>query len=192
MGVDLEETPSRPFRGVRYIDGVRAAEGRFRGRPGRGVRRTVLHDALRRRAERAGVVLRWRTRVTAVEENAFRIDGESIAGRWLVAADGRTSRVRRWSGLDGRSARRRRFGVRRHYTVEPWSDLVEVYWHDGCEAYVTPVADDLVGVAMLWSGGSARFDELLAKFPELAERLDGCEVASSDRGAGGFGHSGSH
>lgn len=109
---------------------------------------------------------------------------ELAAARWVIGADGLRSRVRQWAGLEGPPARRRRFGVRRHFTCRPWSDLVEVYWGPGCEAYVTPVGPDEVGVAMLWSDGKARFDDLLAHFPGLAARLDGAPAASHDRGAG--------
>jgi menaquinone-9 beta-reductase len=109
---------------------------------------------------------------------------ELAAARWVIGADGLRSRVRRWAGLEGAPARRRRFGVRRHFTCRPWSDLVEVHWGPGCEAYVTPVGPDEVGVAMLWSDSKARFDDLLARFPALAARLDGAPAASRDRGAG--------
>ena len=93
-----------------------------------------------------------------------------------MAADGLHSRLRRWSGLAGREARWKRFGVRRHFAMEPWSRFVEVYWGDGCEAYVTPVADDLVGVAILWSGRKAGFDGLIGQFPLLQSRLAGAET----------------
>lgn len=79
-----------------------------------------------------------------------------------------------------------RFGVRRHYRV-PAAKLprvVEVWWGDGCEAYVTPVGPEEVGVAMLWSGRKAGFDALLAGFPALARRFVGRPVISDDRGAG--------
>lgn len=79
-----------------------------------------------------------------------------------------------------------RFGVRRHYRV-PAAELprvVEVWWGDGCEAYVTPVGPEEVGVAMLWSGRKAGFDALLAGFPRLAARFVGRPVVSDDRGAG--------
>jgi len=109
---------------------------------------------------------------------------EVAAARWVIGADGLRSRVRRWAGLEGPPGRQRRFGVRRHFACRPWSDLVEVYWGPDCEAYVTPVGADEVGVAMLWSGGKARFDDLLAHFPALAARLDGAPAASRDRGAG--------
>ena len=48
------------------------------------------------------------------------------------------------------SIRPSRLGVRQHFKMAPWSDYVEVYWSEHAEAYVTPVADDLVGVAILY------------------------------------------
>ena len=184
LGVDLEAIEKRPFRGVRYVDGDRVAEGRFPDAPGLGIRRKVLHQALSRRAAEVGVELQWGRRVSGLSDGGFVTDGGVFKGTWLVGADGRTSRVRKWAGLDGRRAKRRRIGLRRHYEIEPWSDLVEVSWRDAYEAYVTPVGDRLVGVAMLSEGQSNDFDKLLAGFPELRERLCGAPVASTDRGAG--------
>lgn len=79
-----------------------------------------------------------------------------------------------------------RFGVRRHYRV-PAAErprVVEVWWGDACEAYVTPVGAEEVGIALLWSGRKAGFDALLAGFPRLAARFVGRPVVSEDRGAG--------
>jgi flavin-dependent dehydrogenase len=128
---------------------------------------------------------------------------ELAAARWVIGADGLRSRVRQWAGLEGSPASHRRFGVRRHFACRPWSDMVEVHWGLRCEAYVTPVGPDEVGVAMLWAdppGGrsgenrmpiqdgpapaSTSFDSLLARFPALAARLAGAPAASRDRGAG--------
>jgi len=184
LRVDLQAVSSRPFRGIRYLDDELSAEGVFPGAPGLGVRRTELHGALRRRAESLGVDLRWGVRVRGIAAGGFETDHGVVRGRWLVGADGRVSRVRKWSGLEARPAHRRRFGVRRHFELEPWSDLVEVHWGDGCEAYVTPVGESLVGVALLWSGAAATFDELLMGFPSLGRQVDNAPVASKDRGAG--------
>jgi len=184
LGVDLQSVDSRPFRGIRYIDDELSAEGEFPDTPGLGIRRTELHGALRRRAEAVGVDLRWGVHVREIIAGGFDTDYGPVPGRWLVGADGRASRIREWAGLGGRPARSRRFGVRRHFELEPWSDLVEVYWGDGCEAYVTPVAEGLVGVALLWSGTTATFDELLSGFPDLQRRLENVPVETKDRGAG--------
>jgi flavin-dependent dehydrogenase len=181
----------RPFRGIRYLDGATIAQGTFPGPPGLGVRRTELHAALVRRAEEVGVDLRWGSVATGLCVAGVDTAGGAVPARFVVGADGLNSRLRRWAGLDlpeagAQSAPPRRFGVRRHYAVAPWSDFVDVLWGRRAEAYVTPVAVDEVGVAILWSGEARGFDDLLPRFPELAERLAGAPPTSRDRGAGPF------
>jgi flavin-dependent dehydrogenase len=63
---------------------------------------------------------------------------------------------------------------------------VEVYWARDAEAYVTPVAADQVGVAILYGGHGGGFDRLLGRFPALLSRLDAAEPCSAARGAGPF------
>jgi flavin-dependent dehydrogenase len=178
-----------PFRGIRYFDRGRSghgvmAEGLFPHSGGLGVRRTELHAALVRRAEEVGVALRWGVKATGLGDEGVHSEQGTFAARWIVGADGLRSPVRHWAGLDGEDAAIPRFGVRRHFAMAPWSDFVEVFWGPECEAYVTPVAAGEVGVALLWSGRKAGFDELLASFPELAARLAGVPAASRDRGIG--------
>jgi flavin-dependent dehydrogenase len=204
---------ARAFHGIRYLDGEVVAEGRFPspatssgrsdgGVSGLGIRRTVLHRAMVERAEAVGVELLWGERAVGLvdERDAVAVttaSGRELRGRWLVGADGLLSPVRRWAGLESPEVppAAQRFGVRRHFRIAARSekgtdggtDLVEVHWSDGCEAYVTPVGRETVGVAMLWRadlpdvGG---LDDLLPRFPRLAERLAGASAASRDRGCG--------
>ena len=191
LGVRLPAAAGRAFRGIRYRDGELVAEAEFPGASGLGIRRTVLHQALAQRAEEVGADLRWGTVARGLVAGGVATDEGVHSGRWLVGADGLTSRMRLWSGLEKEQPTGRqthlgygRFGVRRHFRVEPWTDKVEVWWADGVEAYVTPVAAREVGVAMLWSGEKSRFDLLLARFPALVDQLAGAEVTSRDKGAG--------
>lgn len=209
MGVRLSDEDAWPFRGIRYVENGLAAEGRFTGAPGRGVRRTVLTRALLARAGELGAVVRFGHAVVSWSRDdggvQVRTRAGTIHGRLLVGADGLHSRIRRRAGLeDGRRARgsaRLRYGIRRHFDVMPWSDLVEVHLADGAEAYVTPVGPRTVGVAMLFSPpaspsspAEARGDErgdsaetygaLLARFPALEERLAGAAALDRARGAG--------
>ena len=186
LGVELGPGEAFPFRGIRYVDGDVTAEGTFPGAGGLGVRRLALHQALVRRAEEAGVRLLWgvAARGLAPGWTGIETDQGLIAARWIVGADGLLSKVRRWARLEKEPGALRRFGVRRHYLIRPWTDCVEVHWGPGCEAYVTPVGPELVGVAMLWSGEKLGFDDLLARFPALRDRLVDVPVASRDRGAG--------
>lgn len=190
LGVELGPGEAWPFRGIRYVDGEVVAEGTFPGAGGLGVRRLALHRALVRRAEEAGVRLLWGMGARGLASapdggyTGVETDQGMIPARWIVGADGLLSHVRRWAGLERPPGPVRRFGVRRHYQMKPWTDCVEVHWGPGCEAYVTPVGPDLVGIAMLWSGEKCGFDDLLARFPALRERLAGSPPASRDRGAG--------
>lgn len=54
LGVD---PPGRSLRGIRYVESGRGAEALFNGPPGRGVRRTALHEALAARAAAARIPL---------------------------------------------------------------------------------------------------------------------------------------
>lgn len=187
IGVALSEDDARVFRGVRYIDGDTEAQARFASGAGLGVRRTALHRALLRRAEELGVELRWGVKARALRADGIETDGGLFKARWLVAADGRLSSMRAWSGIRTTVPERKRFGVRRHYEMAPWSDLVEVHWADSGEAYVTPVGPETVGVAVLSSDRPLDFDRHLSAFPALSRRLENAPVASRDRGAGPFG-----
>ena len=188
MGVDIPV--SHPFEGVRYVDGAASAEGRFAAGPGLGVRRTVLHAALWERAAALGVQ-RVQGRVADVQQHADHIVVDGTSARWLLAADGLNSGLRRRLDLGMPARRPRRLGIRQHFEVAPWSNMVEVHWSDLAEAYVTPVADDTVGIAILYypdvvgkAAGEPPFERLLRGFPELADRLG--EPRSHVRGAGPF------
>jgi flavin-dependent dehydrogenase len=178
LGVEVDGTR---FRGIRYLSGERRAEAAFRSGHGIGVRRTTLHRALRGAVEGAGIEIVARP-VGSVEQDAERVCAAGIEARYLAAADGLHSPVRRLLGLEARRSGRARYGIRRHYQVRPWTDVVEVYWSQHCEAYVTPVAADLVGVAIL-TGRQAPFEEQLGDFPGLLARLPS-SGATRARGAG--------
>jgi flavin-dependent dehydrogenase len=198
-----------PLRGIRYLDPAHQADAPFRHGDGLGVRRTVLHAALADRAAALGIPV-VPARVTAFARHPGHISAAGVEARYLVAADGLHSTIRRTlereaaAGLAGgprpgppAPARRRqpRYGLRRHYRTAPWTDLVEVHWTAGAEAYVTPVGADVVGVALLFApprrngaGGAGEaggdFEARLSAFPALADRLGGAAAVSAVRGAG--------
>jgi flavin-dependent dehydrogenase len=181
-----------PLAGIRYVGPGHSADAPFRGGRGLGVRRTALHAALSARAAELGIPVR-RSRVTGFRQRDGHVSAQSwtdacdvtgIDARYLIAADGLHSPLRRACGLDPAAARHRRFGLRRHYAAAPWTDRVEVHWSADAEAYVTPLAGDLIGVAILGGGKTGGFESRLAAFPALRERLAGAAAASAVRGAG--------
>jgi flavin-dependent dehydrogenase len=189
LGLDFRAAESFEIAGVRFHgqgisslgmsspgisgDGISAAS-RFPHTPGLGIRRTALHAALVEAASSCGVELRWNCPVN---------DFESIEARWIVGADGMSSRVRSWAGLNGRAPDRRRFGFRRHYALTPWSNSIEIYWGEGVQAYVTPISKDQIGIAVLSSDPALRVEAALDFFPDLRAKLDGAQVVSVERGA---------
>ena len=171
------------FQGIRFVNGRTSVAARFPQGRGIGVRRTVLHGAMTRAATEAGVALAWNSPVSGLGDGAVRFAGASVKCRYIVGADGGFSAVRRWTGLNDKMASRERYGFRKHFRVAPWSEFVEVHWADGCQIYVTPVAPDEVGVAVLSRDRRLRVAAAVPKFPALGERLRGACEASNERGA---------
>jgi flavin-dependent dehydrogenase len=171
----------RPLRGISYIAGDRRVTADFRAGVGAGVRRTVLHAAMWQAAEAAGVKL-VHGELGEITQDADAVCAAGFRARYLVAADGLHSPIRTSLGLSLPSRGPRRWGIRRHIQVAPWTDSVEVHWAPGAEAYVTPVADDCVGIAIL-SASRGGFDSHFDEFAELRDRAHGHEHGQ-DRAAG--------
>ncbi len=183
LGVRVPEEESGVFQGIRFVEDGRSVEARFPSGEGRGVKRTVLHDLLLRRAEEMGVSFQWGTQVQGVRDGVVRVGGEEIRAEWVVGADGIHSRIREGAGL-GRGRRlSRRIGLRRHYRVRPWSGFMEVHWSDRGQAYVTPVGPEEVCVAVVGRERFRSVDTSLECFPGLAERLRGAKQLGVERGA---------
>ncbi len=179
LGIPLQ---GMPFAGIRYLDSRRSATAFFRGLGGMGVRRTALQDAMTDRARQLGVRFE-QSGVREVEQHDGLVTAGDHRARFLVAADGLHSPIRRRLGLDGRPDPRPRWGLRQHFRVRPWSRLVEVHWGATCEAYVTPVGPNEIGVAVVGSTRSP-LPQLLQEFPLLSDRLAGVEPTGPVRGAG--------
>ena len=97
LGIDL---PGHPIAGIRYVAGPRSVDAPFTAGPGRGVRRTVLHAAMSEAADREGVPIERRTvRSLSQDADGVQVDGERA--RYVIAADGLHSTVRRLAGLEG-------------------------------------------------------------------------------------------
>jgi flavin-dependent dehydrogenase len=186
LGVD---PAGHDITGIRYLTPTRSVTAAFGRGPGRGVRRTVLNAALLDAAERAGAGLLRGTVVGLEQHDAAVIvhldGGARLSARHVVAADGLHSPVRRLLRLQRPAGGRRRHGIRQHYRIAPWSDQVEVHWGRAAEAYVTPVGDDLVGVAVL-TAARGPMSAHLAEFVSLAARVRGAQPIGTPRGAGPF------
>jgi menaquinone-9 beta-reductase len=182
-----------PIRGIRYLqeDGS-ALEGRLPAPGGIGIRRTALARVLLEKAQEAGVSVHARTAVRMHQRTAADVRVETDGGNWeasvLIAADGLASPLRAAEGLDLTTSGPRRYGIRQHVRMRPWTDCVEVHLSKYLEAYVTPAGPERVGVAFLWEDGRVppqiSWPALVQRVPALAARLGAVEADSTPRGAG--------
>ena len=182
LGISIGPDQSYPFRGIRFVHESVSVGADFPIRRGLGIRRVTLHQTMLDRARQLGVRMLWGQRVTGIGQGFASISGEETSCRWVVGADGLSSRVRCWAGLESTHYESRRFGFRRHYRVAPWSDHMEIHWTDGYQIYLTPVSRDHVCVALITRDPRQRLDDALQAFPDLAGKLNGTAV-TAERGA---------
>jgi flavin-dependent dehydrogenase len=183
LGVDIRKEDGHEFRGIRFIDGKRRVHAEFPGAPALGMRRRKLHERMVQAAEKTGTTLLWNTPVTGLENDVVHAGGRTYKARWIIGADGSQSRIAKWSGLASSLPPKRRFATQQHFPIAPWSEHVEIYWAAKSQAYVTPVAQNEICVAMLSRNPGARMDALLAEHPDLAHKLLGVAASSAQRGA---------
>jgi flavin-dependent dehydrogenase len=182
LGIRVPAEACVPFRGIRFVDAAGTVAADFPSGNGFGIRRTTLHQILLNAAADAGVSMMWKARVTPsadVAQVETRPLTEATVGetqvrfRWVIAADGYSSRLAAAAGLHDAQPARRRVGFREHYRIEPWSKHVEVHWSDCGQLYITPIASDEVCAAFITRRRDLRLPDALAFFPEAHRRLAG-------------------
>jgi flavin-dependent dehydrogenase len=182
LGIPLPPEDTYPFRGIQFVDQEYSARADFANETGVSVRRVKLHQLLVDQALAAGVEFRWGAKVTGIDQETVTTAKRTFHYDWLVGADGHNSRVRKWAGLEGVTRRRKRFGFCSHFQVTPWSNVAEVHWARGCQIFITPLAGQEVGVAVLSSDSGLRLAGALPRFPALAEKLRGATPTTRESG----------
>jgi flavin-dependent dehydrogenase len=191
IGIDLDKDLSRfethPIHGIRFLSEKATTEAAFPRDPGRGIRRTILHQLLFDRATDLGVRFHWENSVQGItqqtEGTLVHTNRQTLYTRYLVGADGPCSRVATWAGLMRDVVHSRRIGLRQHYTIAPWTAFVEVYWGPHGQAYVTPVSSTQVCIAFIADRKILSPEHALAHLPALRERLTNAHPSDSPRGS---------
>jgi len=182
LGIHLDPSNSYPFAGIRFQDEASSATAEFAGCTGFAVRRPALHQMLVDRAISAGVEFHWGANVIQLDSRIVETAEKQFPYDWLIGADGQHSAVREWAALRSRVVHGKRYGFRRHFQVQTWTDLVEVYWGERCQMFVTPIGASEVGVAVFSRDPQLRVGQALLRFPSLAEKLQDAIPASKELG----------
>jgi flavin-dependent dehydrogenase len=183
LGIQLTAENGAPFEGIAFLSGSHSVAARFERGTGMGIRRLQLQLLLVERCRQLGVRLAWGSRISPTPYQHWTLDGEPCSYRYAIGADGQSSRVRQSIGLGQGSVLSRRFGARCHYRVKPWSRMVEVYWGDLGQAYITPVGPEEICVATVARSSATKMDAVLASLPALRAHLEGASSLSRMRGA---------
>lgn len=184
LGVKLRKSDGFTLRGIRFQDSTASVRADFPVGYGKGLRRELLHGRMVERAADCGVRFLWNAPITGLHREGVIIGRRSkITARWVIGADGSRSQVRRWAGLESRWLGLGRSAFRQHFLAKPWTDAAEIHWVDRAQAYVTPVADDGICIAMISNKPELRVRKALRMFPRLAEQLGDAPTASKERGA---------
>jgi flavin-dependent dehydrogenase len=188
----LRENENHLLRGIRFLGDTSSsrtvtAEAAFPQAPGRGIRRTILHQILLDRAVSLGVRFHWENSVQSIaptrEGTLVQSNRQTLRTRYLIGADGPRSRVASWAGLTEASVQSRRIGLRQRYTVAPWTDFVEVYWSNHGQAYVTPNSSNEVCVAFIANKKFVSPEAALSHFPTLRRHLARSQPNGPARGS---------
>jgi menaquinone-9 beta-reductase len=182
LGICLPAEVAFPFRGIRFVDEKHSVCADFADETGLSVRRVKLHQLLVDHAMDAGVLFQWGTRVTQIDNHEVSTPLGRYSYDWLIGADGQNSQIRKWAGLDRRTAPKKRFGFCTHFNLEPWSDVAEVHWAHGCQIFITPMRGREVGVAVVSRDSHLRFDKAIKQFPFLSEKLSGVKPTTRELG----------
>ena len=192
----INPNDKKVFQGVRYIsNNSKTLEGKFKSGFGLGIKRTVLSEALYKKLlhfnnvkiyENSELINIFKNDESVGAEIAESSNNKKYEFDYLVGCDGIRSKVRKLCKLESNKyIEDQRIGARMHFETAPWSDLVEVYWKDYIEAYITPVGSNIVQYAFIWDNKSVRPHSryrmdvgLKELFPELFKRVEGCKQVS--------------
>lgn len=165
LGLQDRITRRAPIRGISY--GLFDSKGELKTvagsllKPAFGVQREHLMAAFRSALKDSDVDQRtetrlrdfsWTGRGVALDLESEDKSRQQLACDLLIGADGLHSSVRRKAGLQSTRPRRfSRWGARCYFRSEETREQVCVTLGSGLESYLTPLGDQLFGLAFLWS-----------------------------------------
>jgi 2-polyprenyl-6-methoxyphenol hydroxylase-like FAD-dependent oxidoreductase len=208
LGVLEHLKMSFPFKGVTYIGDsgpLKPIHGHFKNQHGLGIRRLQLSEALHQTSLEHPDFIDLFPQTDLIDINENGVVTVNIAGNiqskgpfsLIVGCDGIHSRVKKLAKLESNPpGKQKRLGCRLHFALKPWTDMVEVWWGDGIEAYVTPVGVNEIEIAFIWDlemlnpllSGLGPFWGSIKFFPELKSKVEGALQTSKVQSFGPLAH----
>ncbi len=205
IGVEfISKIESYPFKGIKYIDSNGTiAIGEFNNSKGFGIKRLKLAQALYSLCKTFPNITFYENhklitlksspkQLEFTVENSLDKSTKTFADfNYLIGADGRLSTVRNLISNKGKKPTSlKRKGARLYIATPPWTNMVEVYWANNIEAYVTPNSHKSIGIMFSWDlkNFKANEDTLLSFFPTLKEKIDNKERQGPLMYIGNFAH----
>ena len=129
LGIELDSCTTEPaFRGIRFCDDRSTVSADFPSGKESAFAVSRCTASLVDRAREVGVRMRWGTPVTLNPGQPAALAGEPVHYRYLIGADGQSSRVRSWAGLSAARCSLAASASACHYRIAPWSPYVEIHW----------------------------------------------------------------
>ena len=173
LGIETSELGCT-FDGIKFFDGDVILQGNFNTGVAKGIKRSDLSNALYLRCVNHPLINLINKKVDVFKNGkTVKVQTENFTKiySYLFCCEGLNSQTRKKLKLEKKNVTSfllgPRFGARFHYKVSPWRQMVEVYWNNGIECYVTPVNEHEVEIAFLW------FEDQI-KFKNLKENLINC------------------
>ena len=189
--IQLTAEDCSPIEGIRYLraEGP-AVSARLPAPGGLGIRRTALSAVLAEKARAVGVCIAEGQSFESLDRSTKwhhrRKPRQALASTFC--------RCCRWSFITGATPARvgktitlRRYGLRRHFHITPWTQHVEVYVKAvskrmSRQPAASASASPFVGQRPDRTGGV--FPSLLARFPALRDQIGNAPPDSTPQGAG--------
>jgi flavin-dependent dehydrogenase len=192
LGMELAPVQGARIVGIRFVDPSSTVSAEFGRGAGLGMRRLALHRQLLDCALSRGVRMRWKSTIELRPAQNPVLDGKMLSCQYLIGADGAPSQVRAWAALNVGVLHSRRFGFRAHFELGNESKRllyregshVEVHWSDEGQAYVTPIGEHKICVAVLSRSHAPKtFKRVIDSIPILRESLSQARQFTPQRGA---------
>lgn len=180
--LDLIPTKQRAIiKGINYNLGKINAQAYFLQGSGLGINRLTLSNAFFNKIKNySNIELLTQHKFISLDGSTLVFKEKEKIGKlkanFIIGADGLRSTVKNYIETKEKESKWQRYALSAHFSIKPWSNMVEIFLKDKAEAYVTPTGPEEINLVLMWHKnkidksfkGEALFWHILEQFEELA------------------------